>query len=45
MILFILIFGVILYVAEKYSMKRVLDQVKFATSLSRVLVEPGEEFL
>lgn len=45
MILFILIFGVILYVAEKYSMKHVLDQVTFATSLSRVLVEPGEEFL
>lgn len=44
MILFILIFGVILYAAEKYSMGHGLDQVTLATSLDRVLVEPGEEF-
>ncbi|MCD7812571.1 MAG: DUF58 domain-containing protein [Lachnospiraceae bacterium] len=44
MILLIAVFAVVLYFAEKYSLKHVLDQVTFCTSLDRVVVEPGEAF-
>jgi len=44
MILFLVILGLFLYLAEQYSMAHVLDQVDLCTSLDRVLVEPGEEF-
>lgn len=44
MIVFLVIFGFILYLAERYSMAHVLDEVEIETSLDKVLVEPGEEF-
>lgn len=44
MILFIIVLGVILYLAENYSMSHTLDQVELTTSLNKVLVEPEEEF-
>ncbi|MCC8101209.1 MAG: DUF58 domain-containing protein [Clostridiales bacterium] len=44
MILLIAVFAVVLYYAEKYSLKHVLDQVTFCTSLDKVVVEPGEVF-
>lgn len=45
MIVFLVIFGLILYLAERYSMAHVLDEVEIETSLDKVLVEPGEEFI
>lgn len=44
MILFLIVFGVILYAVEKYSLKHGLDHVSLSTSLDKVLVEPDEEF-
>lgn len=44
MFLFLLIFGVILYAVEKYSMQHGLDHVSLTTTLDKVLVEPGEAF-
>ncbi|MCD8014285.1 MAG: DUF58 domain-containing protein [Lachnospiraceae bacterium] len=44
MILLILAFAAILYVAEKYTLKHVLDKVSFETTLNRSVVEPGEAF-
>ena len=44
MILFLIVFGVILYAVEKYSMKHGLDRVSLSTSVDKVLVEPDEPF-
>lgn len=44
MILFLIVFGVILYAVEKYSLKHGLDHVTLSTSLNKVLVEPDEPF-
>lgn len=44
MILFLVILGILLYLAERYSMTHVLDGVELETSLDKVLVEPEEEF-
>jgi len=44
MILFLVILGLLFYLAERYSMDHVLDGLELETSLDRLLVEPGEEF-
>lgn len=44
MILFLAVLGLILYLAERYSMNHVLDMVTFHTVLNKILVEPGESF-
>ncbi len=44
MILLILAFAAVLYVAEKYTLKHVLDEVSFETALNRSVVEPEEAF-
>ncbi|MCD8019222.1 MAG: DUF58 domain-containing protein [Clostridiales bacterium] len=44
MILLILAFAAILYFAEKYSLKHVLDKVTFETAVDRGVVEPDETF-
>ena len=44
MIFLLLIFGVILYFVEKYSMAHGLDHVTLETTLDKVLVEPNEKF-
>ena len=44
MILFLVVLGVVLYAAEKYSLKHGLDRVSLSTSLDKVLVEPDEPF-
>lgn len=44
MIVFLIVFGVILYAIEKYSLKHGLDHVSLSTSLDKVLVEPDEPF-
>lgn len=44
MILFLIIMGAILYLAERYSMDHGLDRVTFRTTLDKILVEPGESF-
>ncbi|MCD7833542.1 MAG: DUF58 domain-containing protein [Lachnospiraceae bacterium] len=44
MILLIVTFAVVLFYAEKYSLKHVLDRVTFCTSLDSGVVEPGESF-
>ena len=44
MILFLIVFGVILYAVEKYSLKHGLDHVTLSTSVDKVLVEPDEPF-
>lgn len=44
MILFLIVFGVILYAVEKYSLKHGLDHVSLSTKLDKVLVEPDEPF-
>lgn len=45
MILFLILFGIALYVAESYSMTHVLDGVRIFTELDRTVVEPGEAFV
>ncbi len=44
MILFLLLLFLFLYLAERYSLDHVLDDVKFKTSVDKGVVEPGEEF-
>lgn len=45
MIAFLLIFAVVLYFVERYSMEHGFDRVTVETSTDRVLVEPEEPFL
>lgn len=44
MLFLLIVFGVILYFVEKYSMAHGLDHVSLSTTLDKVLVEPGEKF-
>ncbi len=44
MILFLLLLFLFLYLAERYSRLHVFDNVTFKTSVSKVVVEPGESF-
>ncbi|MCD7745971.1 MAG: DUF58 domain-containing protein [Lachnospiraceae bacterium] len=44
MILLIVAFAIVLYFAEKYTLKHVLDEVSFETALNRSVVEPEEAF-
>ncbi len=44
MIFFLIIFGVVLYFVEKYSLEHGLDNLSLSTSLDRILVEPDEPF-
>ena len=44
MIFLLIVLGLLLYFAERYSMAHVLDGLTFETETDRILVEPGESF-
>ena len=44
MIVFLGVLGLLVWLAEKYSMDHVLDGLGFATALDKTVVEPGEDF-
>ena len=44
MIVFLGVLGLLVWLAEKYSMDHVLDGLDFATALDKTVVEPGEDF-
>jgi len=44
MILFLLIFALVLYIVQQYSLEHGLDGVTLKTVLGKTVVEPGEEF-